>query len=174
MSRDRRTASRCGIRGFTLIEIMVVLVIIGVVVTFVTLSIGADPQSKALETEARRLLSLVELASEESVLRSNELALKFTESSYEFFTLENGQWQAVEDDPQYRKRDLPKGMSMKLTLEEAPSIDLTGDKDKIQPQVFLLSSGEMTPFTLEFHGDATQRHFNVKATLTGQLTFETP
>ncbi len=172
MSRAGLSRSQCAVRGFTLIELMVVLVIIGIVVTFVTLSIGADPQAKNVETEARRLAALMELASEESVLHSSELAIRFTDTDYAFFSLQNGQWQTLEDDPQLRQRQLPHGMSMKLTLDEAPPFDLTAEKDEQPPQVFLLSSGEMTPFSVEFRADATERRYQVSATLTGKLAVE--
>lgn len=151
---------------------MVVVVIVGVLVTMVTLSVGSDKRDKELATEASRLAALVELASEEAVLRSSELAMRFTDTDYAFFVYLNGQWQEVKGDPQLRQREMPGGVYMELKLDEAPPFDLTAKKAEQPPQVFLLSSGEMTPFTVEFRADESQRRQRVRAGLTGELTVE--
>jgi general secretion pathway protein H len=172
VNRPGQERFRRVVRGFTLIELMVVLVIVGVMITFVTLSVDSDPRDKELATEASRLAALVELASEEAILRSSQLAIRFTETDYAFFAFLNGQWQPVENDPQFRQREMPDGMSMSLTLDEAPPFDLTAEEDEQPPQVFLLSSGEMTPFTVEFSAEESQHQHRVRATLTGALTVE--
>jgi len=56
--------------GFTLIEIMVVMVIIGVVLSFVTLSIGSNSLAREMAQEAQRLTYLLELAHQEAVMES--------------------------------------------------------------------------------------------------------
>jgi len=158
--------------GFTLLELMVVLVIIGVVMTFVTLSMGGDRRADELDREAHRLAALLELASDEAVLRSEQLAVRFGNSDYEFFRLEGDQWLPMADDAQFRQRELPKGVFLDLELEDSPPLGLETEEDKQMPQVFLLSSGEMTPFILTFSAQETKQRYKIRAGLTGQMELE--
>ena len=158
-------------RGFTLLELMVVLVIIGVILSFVSLSSGGDSRAEQMQREAQRLIALLELASEEAVLRSEQLAIRFGETDYEFMILRGGRWLALEDDPALRLRELPKGIELRLELEENPPPGLSAE-DADAPQVFLLSSGEMTPFALVLSAPESERKFRIKATLLGHLALE--
>ena len=158
-------------RGFTLLELMVVLVIIGVLLSFVGLSTGGDSRAEQMQREATRLIALIDMASEQAVLRSEQLAIRFGESDYEFMLLQAGKWAALQDDGPLRTRELPKGIELRLELEENPPPGLQAE-DAEAPQVFLLSSGEMTPFTLTFSAPESEQRFVVKATLLGRLELE--
>ncbi|MDH5259397.1 MAG: prepilin-type N-terminal cleavage/methylation domain-containing protein, partial [Gammaproteobacteria bacterium] len=70
-------------RGFTLIELMVVIVIAGMLVTFASLSIS-NSSDKQLETEAKRFVSLVKFAADESIMNTREIILKIEERKYSF------------------------------------------------------------------------------------------
>ncbi len=56
--------------GFTLLELLVVLVIIGIVSSFAVLSTGLATHDKPLDKEAQRLLALMQMAGEEAVLKT--------------------------------------------------------------------------------------------------------
>jgi general secretion pathway protein H len=158
-------------RGFTLLELMVVLVIISIILTFVSLSVGGDPRGEELQREARRLVALLEMASDEAVLSSQQLAVRFSEDGYQFMALRGGQWLALSEDPLLRERTLPEGIQLRLELEDNPPPSLiTEDSDL--PQVFLLSSGEMTPFVVTLSAPESERRFLLKASLLGQLELE--
>lgn len=158
-------------RGFTLLELMVVLVIISVILTFATLTTGGDPRAEQLRRETRRLAALLEMASEEAVLSSQQLAVRFSEEGYQFMVLQGGQWLPLSGDPVLGARTLPEGIQLRLELEDNPPPSLiTEDSDL--PQVFLLSSGEMTPFVVTLSAPESERRFLVKADLLGQLELE--
>lgn len=158
-------------RGFTLLEIMVVVVIIGIVLTFVTLTAGGDSRAEQMQREAERLLVLLELAQEEAVMRSEQLALRIGETDYEFMILEDGQWASLTDDRPLRPRKLPAGIELRLELQDNPPPGLTAENEE-QPQIFLLSSGEMTPFVLTLAAAETEQRFHIKASLLGRLELE--
>lgn len=159
--------------GFTLLELMVVLVIMGVLMTFVGLNVGGDRRFEQLERETRRLAALLQLASEEAVIRSEELAVRFTPDGYEFLILQNGQWLPFgeESDRPFRVHQLPDGIDLDLEVEGElpPSLE---SEENTAPQVFLLSSGEITPFTLTLLIPDTEQQYQITATLLGHLELE--
>ena len=157
--------------GFTLLELMVVIVTVGIILSFMTLSTGTDQRAEQLEREAQRIVALLQLASEEAVMRSEQLALRVGETRYEFMILENGQWTPLADDRPLRPRELPAGIELRLELQENPPPGLTAE-DSEQPQVFLLSSGEMTPFVLTISAPETEQRYAIKASLLGRLELE--
>jgi general secretion pathway protein H len=158
-------------RGFTLLELMVVIVIIGVILTFAALSTGGDTRAEQLQREATRLMALIDMASQQAVLRSEQLAIRFGDTDYEFMLLQAGKWNALQDDGPLRARELPEGVELRLELEENPPPGLQAE-DAEAPQVFLLSSGEMTPFTLTFSAPESEQRYVVKASLLGRLELE--
>jgi len=158
-------------RGFTLLEVLAVMVIVGIVLTFMTLAVDTDSRAREMEREAQRLLALLQLASEEAVLRSEQLALRVGETDYEFMILQNNEWLPLDDDRPLRRRELPAGIELELELQDNPPPGLAAE-DEEQPQVFLLSSGEMTPFVLTFSAPGSEQRYYLKATLLGRLELE--
>ena len=84
--------------GFTLLELLVVLVIIGIVSSFAVLSTGLTGRNKPLDKESQRLLALMQMASEESVQKTEELGLTISNDSYRFLRYDYDQntWQPIE------------------------------------------------------------------------------
>ena len=112
-----------------------------------------------------------EMASEEAVLGSQQLAIRFSEDGYEFMTLSGDEWLPLDEDPLLRARSLPEGMELELELEDNPPPSLVSE-DSDLPQVFLLSSGEMTPFIVTLSAPESEQRFVVRANLLGQLELE--
>jgi len=129
-------------QGFTLIEIMVVLIIMGIVLSLVTLSVGNGGQTQ-LQQEAQRLASLLTLASQEAILQAKEFGVAFTPEGYHFYEWQGQKWQALNNDDLFHLRTLPPTIQFIFYLESEP---LQLEKKVDQPQLLLLSSGEFTPF----------------------------
>jgi general secretion pathway protein H len=151
--------------GFTLLELLTVLLIIGIIVSFAGLSVGQH-SSRTLQEEAERLHSLLRLASEEAVLQGHELALEFSREDYRFMILEGDTWQPVEDDKLLRQRELPPNVELHLELEGVPA-DFS-DKNT-PPRILVLSSSEMTPFVLTLGTDSGERYI-LRGGLNGKLS----
>ncbi len=142
-------------RGFTLIEILVVAMIIGVISVAAVLSLSAGGRDRALEQEGRRLVALLELASEEAVMQGRELAFEAFRDSYRFhaYQPEADDWSLLEEDMHLGHRTLPEGLTLLLDLEGRPANLLPAPAETPRPQIMLLSSGEFTPFRLEIQRD---------------------
>ncbi len=159
-------------KGFTLIEIMVVIVIIGVILSFATLSVGDGGQARQLEQEAQRLASLLKLASQESIMQSKEMGVFFETDSYQFSVWHEQKWQTfMAREDIFRPRRLPVGMQIEFHLEGEP-IHLNDTKTGT-PQLLLLSSGEITPFEVIFitESDDTLR-YQLTGTAIGEMSIQ--
>ncbi len=138
--------------GFSLLELLVVIVIISILITFSTLAIRGTSPQELIQTEAQRLDRIVQLALEEAILKGEEYGIEFLPNGYRFLRYSEDAWQPMSEDKLLRQRDLPPGMGIELEIENiAVIIDETSDdedenkKKKFKPQVFLLSSGEISP-----------------------------
>ncbi len=133
--------------GFTLLEVLVVLVIIGIVVGFAVLSVDTRPEE--LRREGNRLASLLELTAEEAVMNGREYRVILHRHGYAFELLQDGKWLGSEDE-MLRARELPDGMGLELVLENQPQqlSDSDAPEQSEPVALLLLSSGEISPFEL--------------------------
>jgi general secretion pathway protein H len=152
---SRQQSLRIRQAGFTLIEIMVVVVIVAILSSAVVPMMTKNAND-ILEEQADRFVALVKLAQDEAILQSRQLGLKVDEQGYSFLQRsdDGDNWFPFTEGP-FRSRTLSSGIKSALYVEDVDvflakeSLDEEGNK-KVKPQVFLLSSGEMTPFSYEF------------------------
>jgi type II secretion system protein H len=120
--RAGRRASRFA--GFTLLEILVVVLIIGIVTAGMLLSMSFAGKDSELETESKRLLSLMNYAREQSELQTRDYGIYFGQHGYEFvvYDVRTGAWRTVDEDDALRERDLPSGLDFKLVVDARPIV----------------------------------------------------
>lgn len=80
-SETGRTEGR--IKGFTLIEVLVVLVILGIAVSLVAVNLSRNPQA-VLEDEARRVAALLQHARDEALIVGRSLAWRAGPAGHAF------------------------------------------------------------------------------------------
>lgn len=156
-------------RGFTLLEILVVVAIVGIVIAVATLSLGNRAIDTQLDDEAERLHQLFAIAAEDAEMQSLELGWRYTADGYEFLVLNGGTWEAFGAGP-LRTRALPGPLYIDLNVEgRAIPPAAEGDKPG-EPQVLLLSSGESSPFQLDLHAHGYRPYVRVKGDALGRLS----
>ncbi|MSR14274.1 MAG: type II secretion system protein GspH [Gammaproteobacteria bacterium] len=95
--------------GFTLLEIMVVVVLIGILATFAVLALGDGGRRERLRDTANTVCMLTSLAAQEAVLTSRPIMLTFAEGQYFLQEYRDSSWQTREHDPLFKVRSLPAG-----------------------------------------------------------------
>ena len=99
-------------RGFTLIEVMVVLVIMGLFVGLVS-TISRPDERALLRIETERLAQLLDLAATESRLTGKRIAWTAEGSGYRFWRFgADTDWSEIHDVDSLRPRILPQGMKI--------------------------------------------------------------
>ncbi len=137
-------------RGFTLLELLVVVFIIGLMSGVVVLAIGDGGRGESLKQEAHRLVAVLELAGQEAVMRGDLVGAGFSEDGYHFLVLDNDKWAPFEPDAAFRAHRLPEGARFSLSLsDQGVPLQASGEAD--EPQLLFLPSGETEPFQLTLH-----------------------
>ncbi len=166
--------ARIAAPGFTLLELLIVIVIIGVMATFAVLSLGNRALDDRLETEAQRLNELITLAADEAVLQGVELGFIHTADGYTFLALKDGKWLPLEDAGVLRPRTLNEPFYLELRVEDRPvAVFNPADKDaEVKPQILLLSSGEATAFKLKLSARNYRPYFQLEGDALGRFKME--
>lgn len=155
-------------QGFTLLELLVVIVIVGMLVASIALSSGNN-QSAELKGEAQRLRHLLTLSIDEATFTQRSFGLLHTDHEYRLmeFNDRDYEWVEFEGDNKHYRHELPEFITLSLELDgdpiEIPEVrDIGGvegdfefasdeereEEDQPQPQLVMLSNGEVTPFRL--------------------------
>lgn len=132
-------------RGFTLVEVMVVVIIIGIVFAggVALLDRGLRGQ---LDQEVERFNLLYTLARDEAMMNSAHRGIGLYPDGYAFYRLDQqGQWSLLADKP-LQPRSFPAGIHGRLYLDGLQANLPTQPPAK--PQLWLLASGETRPFEL--------------------------
>jgi general secretion pathway protein H len=165
-------------RGFTLVEILVVVVIMAIVISLAILSVGTAGRDTQLDEESRRIEGLIGLLHERALLEGRDFGLRIEPAAYEFVVYEPRRdlWVTFDQEHEYRRRDLPKGVSFQLELDSQIVVikpieqKLASDKAPPAPQLAIAASGEGTPFRLTLLRDGTTAKASVSGDALGKLT----
>ena len=135
--------------GFTLIEILVVILIIGITLGFAMMAFGDFGKKRQLLIAAEQFEQYIQLVQQQAILETSTLGVYMDKNTYQVLQLSTaGTWQSMPGNRIFRPQHLPKGAIIHLQL-------LTTTQKK--HLIIIQSSGEMTPFRLTF-GTSQQAH----------------
>jgi len=131
--------------GFTLVEIMVVMVIIGITLGMVSLNAIPSPRQD-LQKEAQRLALLLQLARDEAIVRNRLVTFEATPERYHFLVRTETRWDPIVGDDLLREREF-KGAPLALLLDPSSAgtvnpLRITFGREPVdKPFVLTLASG---------------------------------
>ena len=153
-------AQRCA--GFTLLEMLVVIVLAGILLSLVSINLTPDPRQQ-LQREALRVGQLMGLAADEARIRQQPIAWEADLSGYRFITEVGGERQLLTTDDLLRERLWEKPMSRVAVLDGggpqpaqvllgpgAPPVRVAVAREWIQPRWRLEISNDETTVRLDF------------------------
>jgi type II secretion system protein H len=112
LSAYHRRACRAPAIGFTLVELLVVLVVLGIAATLVAANLGGDDR-RDMEREAKRLAGALEHAAALAQWRSETLGVSADGRGYRFWRRDAAnRWTALTGDDVLAARALPAGMTV--------------------------------------------------------------
>ncbi|QBY04639.1 type II secretion system protein GspH [Thalassotalea sp. HSM 43] len=156
------------VKGFTLLEIMLVLVVLGMMYTAVIPNIRGTEPADELEKHSHTFAELFSLASEYALLNNLELGLHVEDNVYRFLAFDGTRWVPVPDQDILTEVAFDEPFAIELSLDDLPIDEdamqvnqsmfedfeydegFKEDEEPVYPQVFILSGGDITPFKLTF------------------------
>ncbi len=185
MKRDK-------VKGFTLLEIMLVMVLLGLAISAILPSLMPDDSGALMQKEARRLVMLTQSLQEQALVSGQDMGLQQTRDGYQFLVYQQGKWQPVTGSRILSPVALNTALGLVIlpgasvwrdTLEleqdkgftfapydEEPSSD-SEDEPKAKPDLFFWASGEVSPAELRiFSTDNPSSLFSVNIKEHGAIT----
>jgi general secretion pathway protein H len=129
-------------RGFTLIEMLVALVVAGIMLSVVTLNLMPSTQS-VLRDEVQRLAFLLENGAMASQAGGQSLAWSGSGNSYRFWKrTKEGEWVRIERDDLMHPRELPQDVHIG---------EISFDGRRLEPGSMLMLSPELASKRFKVH-----------------------
>jgi general secretion pathway protein H len=162
-----RRGSPCRQAGFSLLELLLTLVIIGLIVSLSGLSVNSGRRAYEVDAALKNFADIAEYALDEAQLSGRDMGLFFERRSEGGATIFSFQWlqhdglswqPAPMDEDAYGRKDFPLNVDVALEVEQDQAeVDSgeNGDDEDARPQVIFYSSGETTPGIMTWVDDLT-------------------
>jgi general secretion pathway protein H len=159
--------------GYTLVEILIVLLIISIVTSIAVISIGRN-ENKEIESFANELSQMLSLAEEQAMLQPTVLGLMLSEHSLQFASFKAGSsaekntWIPLQDTI-LGKHDIPNAIQVAVEVGGSRTNSLDRDAKK-NPPIIVSTNGEVTPFTIYLGKKGEKPRYIVTGDADGQIT----
>ena len=168
--------------GFSLIELLVVIVILAITAAMVVLGTATLKTGDPAETESRRLAALLQFVAEEALVQGRDFGVEFFADGYRFLSWDPDTrlWSVVDDEAALRRRTLPPDVELVLAVDgrevvvEPEGRRAQAAAETMAPQVAVFSSGELTPFELFVVRGFAADAWVLRGRMDGEVTLLSP
>jgi general secretion pathway protein H len=159
-----------GTRGFTLVELLVVVVIVAVLAGALTLAVGSVGGERQLSRQAEQLRALVDYACEQSERMGRDIGISLDVHGYSFSFAGQSDWIPIQAN-ELRPRAWLAGTVTSLQ-RDGQRVDVT-ERAPQKPQLVCFSSGELTPFRMELALADVPKQYRVEGEPDGNVRLST-
>lgn len=142
-------------RGFTLLELLIVLVIAGILLGMIAFN-AMPSERQALQTEAQRIALLMQLARDEAIVRNRAIAFEANASSYRFLIRDDNKWEPITQDDLLREREFkrtPIALSITpATVAENNPLRIVFGREPVDKPFLLTLAGNETSVAIRADG----------------------
>lgn len=128
-------------KGFTLIEILVVLTIIGVTIGFVLLAFGDFGASRRVVITAEQFANYLKLLQHRAIIEMKPFGVTVNQNRYQTFRFEQEIWKPMSEKTMLHTQSFPDNLVVKFQNPK---------NNRKSPDIIVNASGDMTAFTLYF------------------------
>lgn len=133
-------------RGFTLLELLVVMAVVGIALGVVSFNAMPNGQ-QVLQNDAQRIALLLQLARDEAIVRNRPIAFEAEAERYRFLLREGNTWQVLAQDDLLREREFKRSpVTFSISppaLEHATPLRIIFGREPVdKPFVLTLSTGD--------------------------------
>lgn len=163
------TVCRCN-KGFTLIEVLVVLIIVSIITSVAVLAFGQFGRGRREKIIVQQFSRAITAAQQQAILTPVVLGLAITTNGYQFYQFhaslkKSSEWLPLKNDVMSNSTAFRSVFD--VNVKSIATFSLS-KQDKKTPAILFLPSGYVTPFTLELKGGASV--FNIVVKNNGNVT----
>lgn len=161
-------------RGFTILEILVVVAVISIITSTILLNTNLSRPEEALKQHTSRVSKTLKLLMQEAILNDVNYALSLVPGGYLVLEFTGEEFVASED--KFLKKLANKySYTDELIIDsQIVKVEKKEKKEKPDPHILLLSSGEMTPFEWHISDPENEISSVIKANMLGDISSEGP
>lgn len=139
------TGSKNNRQGFTLLEILIVLLIMGLIATMAWQNFSGRTERQQAEQAATRLQDVLSYAEAEALLWQKAIGLRLSQHGYDFASYDsvNKQWQRITGDAVLGPMWFDDNLQFELDNAALPESIALGD---FEPTIVVAATGVLEPF----------------------------
>ena len=191
-----------------MLEVLVVIALIGLIISSVQFNFSGKRPEDTLKKVSYQFAELFDNAANYGLLNNIELGLYVDKKSYRFLGFDGIKWSEIPEQDWLATQELPEEVTLTLMLDDLPieepllfdssvfkeqneeylsfkaieEAKKAEQEKQLLPQVYILSGGDITPFSLTFHftedaslyDDLSELGYRVTGIYSTPLTVEGP
>jgi general secretion pathway protein H len=161
-------------RGFTILEILVVVAVISIITSTILLNTNLSRPDEALKQHTSRVSKTLKMLMQEAILNDKNYALSLVPNGYLVLEFTGDKFEPSEDKFLKKLANQYSYTDELIINNQIVKIVKKGKDEEPDPHILILSSGEMMPF--EWHISDTENEINsvIKANMLGDISSEGP
>lgn len=150
--------------GFTLIEILVVIVIVGITLSFALLAFGDFGSQRRIRVAAEQFINYVNFVQQQAILETATLGIMFNQNTYQVVKFQPPKtWQAMPKKSVFHLQHFPSDAIIRL--DSHSTINNT-------PSIIINASGDMSPFKLNVGSSKNNTIAVIRGESNGELVMQ--